>query len=993
MKRAIRFWAGFYGALWLWFICLCEVAVAQQDLETDAVYLLDVTSSMVGKGESDDILQKVLDLLLLEIDRFQTGRLVLITFAEGAYDLDGTGPIKAIYKVTVKTEQDKLFLRQFIRPKQYGSFPDDPSWPGIYEMVYEKTYKQRVSIGNTAVYDNILLALEELERFQNQFPGGSEAYIASHTQEIVVFTDGRDNASRRSFSSIVSQLRTRHFQMAERFRYKRYLFSDKREERKQVEEECTTLEKAGAVGYTQNVIASDIAQLVILDLDRQVLGFPNLWAAVIHEDSRTVTLRNIQLFYDEAKAKFLEGGRLVFNHPRAKDFGLPGDIAIKLKTEPTDLIFPFKEFSLSLTFEPASRMEAHLNQLKKEELIGVLQVKFIARDELTGQTVFQQPCRLSSKGKALVDVKNPSPIASLPFIRPSLTVDVKRSAVNQLRLDFTPNKVLSDLSQEQRMLEFHLLPALPFVNLSDESGAPLTWGSTLPLPSRHSTLYATVAGGETPCGDLRDIELRLHSITPSLLINGESRSSISFYYQLASLIVQPSQIITENLWSSERWASSSSEPVTAKFSLGVCSGTTGKLRLFVKGLNVPAQVRIEPETVDLDVTAAQELRFQIIVQPQTDWEALSQKLEGSGPHGYLQVSYEPKRDDVLSVLPELLPFTLSYRPRYVAMSVETLVAEKATPGGIVYRLEVHGVEVPSDKPLVVLQGHEGAANVWKVQRADSSEALPLAGSLPLRAGTYELQLDSNLPRSTQQGTLSFSTQGGWPLKIRLGQQEQLLMDGQYPLNYTLQVGDLLALVNCSNLTKESRWRRGQALLRCEPYIETVSPDAQIEMTPQCDQGLSVRMGQTEQRCGKTMSYQPFEVIIATDAPPGPSAVAQMVEHLEIEIYNRATQKSIETKVTKPEVRGYLLPKPYDQFWEPLLYWLVWIVWGAGLFAFLGAVTYALVWMRENPLIFLINYVWYDERWRMVTAWWLALGILVWLVQAGVAWGMNWSYGN
>lgn len=963
------------------------------ELETDAVYLLDVTSSMVGKSDSADILPKVLDTLLLEIDQFQTGRLTLITFAEGAYDLDGVGSIKAIYRIHIRTEQDKLFLKQFIRPRQYGPFPDDPSWPGIYEKVYEKTYKQRISIGNTAVYDSILLALEEMELLQNQFPGGPEAYTASHTQEIVVFTDGRDNASRHTFNSIMSQLRTRHFQMAERFRYKRYLFSDKREDRKQAGDECAILEKSGAAGYAQNVVAPDVAQLVILGLDRQMLGFPNLWSVAATEDSRTVVLRNIQLFYDKAKEKLLQGGRLIFKHPRAQDFGLPGDVAIRLKTEPSELIFPLNEFNLSLTFEPFSKVETHLNQLKKGELVGALQMKFVTQDESLEQAVFEQSCRLSAKGKALIDIKNPSPVVSLPFMRPSLTVDVRRSAVNQLRFDFMPNKVFSDLSQEQRMLEVHLLPALSFVSLFGESGTPLTWG-TLPLPSRPSTFYVTFTGGRA-CGDVQDIEIRLRSTIPSLLINGKSYSSISFLYQIASLVVQPSQIITENLWSSEQWLSGFREPITAKFSLGFCGGIAGKLRLFVKNLSVPAQVRIEPETLDLDQPSAQELRFQITVQPQTNWETLSQRLESSSLHGHLQVFYEPKQDNVLSALPEPLPLTLSYRPRYVAVSIEVLAKEKATPGTAVYRLEVHGVEVSSNEPLISLQAPEGAPNVWIVHRTDSSEALPLAESLPLQSGTYELRLSSNLKRSIQQGMFSLSTQGGGPLLVQLGQQEERRVNGQYSLNYTLEVGDLLAIVNCSGLAKESRWRRGQALLRCEPRIEGIPPNAQMEVTPRCGQGLSVRANQSEQyqRCGKSISLQPFEVIIAPDAPPGPSAVTQMVEHLEVGIYNRSTQKSIETNVAKPEMRGYLLPKPYDQFWEPLLHWLVWLIWGSGLFVLLGTITYAVVWIRENPLSFLVNYVWYDDRWRWMTGGWLALGVLMWLTQMGIAWGMRLYYGR
>lgn len=444
------------------FLLIASVIAAQdvalQASQTDAVYLLDVTSSMVGDGwkqcdRSKDILNQVLDLLLTEIERFSNGRLILITFAMGPYDLDEAGPIQGMYSIEIKGNADKLILKQFIRPKEYGAPAEAPSWPGIYETVYSRTCIEGRNIGGTAIYDTILLALQELEKLQTNYPGGKEAYAASHTQEIVVFTDGEDNASKNSFDKVLAQLKAHYFQMQGQFHYKRYLFSKEPEGIKQAEDECTKIEREGAAGYVQNVVAPDITQLVIIDFDRHILGFPNVWAPIPPEDSRTVTLKNIQLYYDRAKANLLEGGRLVIQPVKADDLGLPGDVAVKVKAEPADLKFPLEQFDLQITLEPFSRLKAFMQRDNKDGLRGLLRFTFVKDTQTTDTPVAQErACKITGHKEPLVDLKQSSIPVDLPYVRPALQVEWGVEHGEAFALTLVPNEVFQALHAKEQQV-------------------------------------------------------------------------------------------------------------------------------------------------------------------------------------------------------------------------------------------------------------------------------------------------------------------------------------------------------------------------------------------------------------------------------------------------------------------------------------------------------------------------------------------------------------
>lgn len=986
--------AGILFFLFLFILSPIGQAQTSQELQTDAVYLLDVTSSMVGV-DGQDILNDVIDRLLLDIERFPGGKFVLMTFADGPYDLDGPiGPIRAIYNVDIRSDQDKILLKRFLRPQGfkignkeysgYGPFPDDPNWPGVYAAVK----RSGNVIGPTGVYKAILQGLDILEKSQKE---GSADYATTHSQELFVYTDGRNNAiPSPSFDDVLKRLKDRNFNMVERFRYTRYLFSRDQGDIKNAEGECKDIEQSGAAGYIKNVATSDVSQLVILELDRQILGFPNIWSAPTGQDSQTVVLRHIQINYNPQQEQWLEGGQLVIQPLKSEDLGLPGDIAIRVGTKPATLRFPLKEFDLSLTFAPFSRLVTYLDQAKKARLTGPLHLSFLMKGEQQVSLVGEHACKLVAQQQgAVVDVRNSSPLLDVPFVRPGLVVAVTRSAENQLRVDLTPNQVFDQLTEEQRKVLLSVLPPAYQGSLADENGAPLAWGTPYLLPSRPATLFITF-NQEIACGKLDDLELRISSPFVGLLMNGETRSAVSFHYRLQTIAIRPPQIATVNLWAAEQWNPGATEPASSALTVEMCSSAAGRLGVLVKDTQVPAQIHVDPAVVGIEASSGQELNFMLKVQPQTDWEALGQALQSSGPHADLQITFESQEDDVLTVMPRSLPVVLTYHPRYVALKIRSLAQGKAAPGAGVYQLQIQGVGVPSDKPLLVL---EGSSDVWRVQRNDTTEVLSLSERLLMQSGSYTLQLQPNLPRSTQEGALSFSTQEDYPLLLQFNQQEERHVDGQYRLSYSLQVEALLALIRCSTSSENSRWHRGQVLLHCEPSAGGIPSDqvAQIQIIPNCDRGLALRTGQIDQRCGVVLPLKPFDVAVAADAPAG-NLVAQMANHFDVAAQNLATQKTIDTQLEKPLVHGYLFPKTYDQFWEPILRWLLWLVWGVGLVALAGAVTYAVIWMRDNPLSFLINNVWYDERWRWLTACWLAVGVFIGLVEAGIGLGMSWVYG-
>lgn len=967
-------------------------APAQPLPRTDAVYLLDVTSSMVGYTEgikpcdkSKDILNSVLDLLLTEIERFSQGRLILITFAEGPYDLDEAGPIQDVYSIEISSDADKLTLKQFIRPKEYGPPAAAPSWSGIYETVWRRTCVERRNIGNTSIYDTVLMAVQKLEELQTSYSEGLEAYVSSHTQEIIVFTDGKDNASRNSFDKVLAELQARYFQMSGRFHYKRYLFSHDPKDIDQAKDECMRIGRKGAGSYVQNVVAPEIAQLVIVDFDRSVLEFSdNLWTPAAPGDVHTVTLRNIHIYYDHAKEHLLSGAQLAIQPVRPEDFGLPGTIAVRVRTEPAPLIFPLTKFDLSLSFEPFSLLEQYVNRTKQDKLTGILHFVVIPPGR-AGPMSMSQACYVEAQG-VLIDVRRASLLVEISFKRPELVVSVQRSTINQLRIDLVPNSVLAGLTPNQRSVVIQSLPA-GWADLKDEQGALVPY--TQPIELSHPRTFFAIIKDRMSCLKSIEAEIRLAFLEPfsSSMINGEIRPRASFSYRIHGVDLHPSQLVTENLWTPQHWRSPTDE-VTIPFTLNICAPSSGTLHISAEAPDLPAYVRVQPARLEIHQEGSHPL--QLIIQPQQDWMVLAKSLEKPGPHLWLRVHYEVSDDEVLVATPAPLPVTLRYLPQYVIARLESLLVaqERVTPGASVYKLDIQSNGIPSDQEVLILEG----PGIWRIQRIGTSQVFSLAGPLSLGVGEYELQLEPHLSRSVQQGMLRFKTRGHWPLLIiRPGSHEVRLPEGQYELPYSLSVEDFLITVHCDGLPKGPRWRRGQALLRCIPQPERPYQGDQLEFIPLCGSGLWIRISNLEFPCGTPIPLETFEIVIASDAPAG-TQLAQQLDGLKIEARYSHYQQPIVVDLQKPQLRGYLLPLLYDQLGERVLLGLVGLAWGLGGLTLLGLVLYAALIQKENPLIFFINYVWYEERWRRLATIWLIVGVVFVVVQLLVSWGLRLSYG-
>jgi hypothetical protein len=165
--------------------------------KTEAVYLLDVSVSMVGRQSgAQDIMNTVIDTLINDLERFQQpdrdGTIVFITFADGPHPL---GPAKKQYVFDIKTQLD--LLKRFLRPAVYGAFRDPETgeelkdWPGVYEAT------KRWGGHKTGICKSLRPVLKEFREKQEGFQMGAVEYAQAFTQELVLITDGYENVEKR----------------------------------------------------------------------------------------------------------------------------------------------------------------------------------------------------------------------------------------------------------------------------------------------------------------------------------------------------------------------------------------------------------------------------------------------------------------------------------------------------------------------------------------------------------------------------------------------------------------------------------------------------------------------------------------------------------------------------------------------------------------------------------------------------------------------------
>ncbi len=108
----------------------------------DTIYLLDVTSSMVGQVKDNpnqpDIMDPVLEALSNSIQRKRNGNLILVTFSAGPFDMDGEGPIRSIYYFPHGSDYSALL--PFLNARWSSSVSTSVqlgSWPGVYPAMQE----------------------------------------------------------------------------------------------------------------------------------------------------------------------------------------------------------------------------------------------------------------------------------------------------------------------------------------------------------------------------------------------------------------------------------------------------------------------------------------------------------------------------------------------------------------------------------------------------------------------------------------------------------------------------------------------------------------------------------------------------------------------------------------------------------------------------------------------------------------------------------------
>lgn len=832
-----RVWVSFIGAFLVTILTLFPFvgrAQSPQGSATDAVYLLDVTSSMVGV-EGKDILNEVIDVLLSDIDRFSGGKFILITFANGPYDLDGSvGPIKAVYELDIRTDQEKLFLKQFLRPndfkigdkqyKGYGLFRDDSNWPGVYVKL---KYSGQV-VGPTGVFSAILQGLDILDRLQKE---GGKDYAATHTQELFVYTDGRNNVFPPipTFQSVLDRLKERNFQMLGQFRYKRYLFSQDLEDIKQAQEECAGIEQAGAAGYVKNVATPDISQLVILDLDRRILGFPNVWASAATGDSRTVVLKGLQIYFPPAQAKLLKGGRLVIQPVRPENFGLPGDVAIKVRTDPAELTFPLQQFDLYITLEPFSRLKAFMGQ--KADLKGALLFEFVKGSAAGAPAAQQRACSIATQKEPLIDFRQSSVLVDLPYTQPILQAawSVERGEAFALRLN--ANDVFKAMTAEEQQVRVDYNEKQLLV--TDDQGQSHKSGERFNLQGIPK-LVLRVSEGLTP-GHYQD-SLQVTPELGEVSVNGATVFTVNYEFWVMGFDRQ--KLVFPNLWTKSSAIQGDARTVTLQLQLtggpkdwGEIAIKPADFTLANSGLGIDVEPKLIEPPFDQQV-----IQVSLTVKPYSllaGKEDLQAQINKNATDGYALFEFSGPTDRLLRVSPSRLPVDLTYqiyRPEItLTVNGQTSISGVLDLGAVYKDQAAFTLELEPNETFRNLAENQQQVhldyNTGHFYLTDASgRQLPGADFNPVVTHTLMLKVNPTLlVDQAYEGaiTISSNIEG---LQIS-GQQQP------FTLGYKLSRPSPQVTISCSNSSSLRTVRGGMPLGNCaleynEVYLYEPTPTSQ-----------------------------------------------------------------------------------------------------------------------------------------------------------------------
>jgi hypothetical protein len=736
---------------------------AQEELEIDAAYLLDVSCSMLGQVVTPNILNQVIDILINEIGSIDRGRIILITFAAGPHDFDkgplGNGPIRPIYEFSLPEGRNNLL--SFIRPDEYGVFHDPDTgepfanWPGIYEATRGNCG------GQTAIYDTAKYALDMLEELQESYPGGKEGYAKSHVQLLVILTDGRDNASKLSFKDLLQIMDQRHWEMEKRFFYKRYYFGG---------EPPPSLPERP---YIDNLdIKPPIPPFFRIRLDRPVLVFPgNLWFL------NRLSLDKVQLAKIIGPAKEIGWGEISV---KPEGFNLPEGVAIHISTVPSPFQNPFKEggtFGLNLELTPHSILKDYLQQQGLVE--GVIE----------GYLLFEFSPKSSREG--FVDFVYSKVPVKLSFQRPHIKASFVREE-EAFCLNLSYNEAFESLGEEQKamVLDYNT----DHFYLTDAEGKVLKGNQF-----KAGRKFCFNINPDLDPGTYRG-EIKALPSSKEVLIN--SMASFEGGYEFSIVGFDREVLVFPNLWAPPAQIAGDSRLVVLKGLrlYGLPSEWDwSRLSIIPSGFKLPAGIQFKVLNPSAD-----RFDLELMATPYSQLPAVKDQINENLVDGYLQFRYPGEGGGLEQRLVKFkvkpgepgIPVDLEFKRRVISLKLEDHT------GGTLYREDPaisfrisYSEDLRADERRVLLQ----CSKEHFYLLTEEGERLD-CGAITFGGEGLIMKVSPQLSPGTYQGSWGLSTASS---EVWLeGLKPTLVQEHISP--YTLQLPYLIE-IETSQLTFPNLW--------------------------------------------------------------------------------------------------------------------------------------------------------------------------------------------
>jgi len=692
-------------------VLLPALAGNADQLETDVVYLLDVSYSMIGRCKDDgcpenrEYLDQSIDILLSELDAFQRGQFALVTFAERpehevAQDLDGEGPILSKYELHISSVDDpaKDALRRFLRPSEYGSFSGVGSpaseivdWPGLVEAV------RTLGGEHTAIRDNLLLALSILDEYQEEH---GELYLETHQRMVVLLTDGEDNDSRTTQVEMERIMEERGASVETRVLVTRYQWG--------------TLPFAEIPGVQERPFLGKPSEFHRIYLDRSILHFTgNLWmTGEVHiEDLRLGSISS--LGGDMTGDEGINWGSIQVS---PGGFELPGGIA--LYCEPTS-ITPDPVFhqgypiTLVVRLTPLDLVRDHIAKSASGsgDIEGWLGFEFVPFESMGRYVDF-----------AVYQID-----AVLPYSQPELSVECEKTGQG-FALHLRPNASFVEwagAARDKVSIEFDgshfALETIDGTSVSNELDVQLVSSPTTYVLTPHSDLlpghYSTRIGVQAPSSE------------NGVLVNGGAEQS--WDKELVVIGLDRPSLVFPNLWSASALPGAESELAARVRNVRLFGAMPDWRwdRLRITGYFELSGVGVQPSFSPVGETA---MDIRVAVAPRDLVRAMKSLINDGQPDGWLEFCYEEPNDDRLIVFErERIAVDLEYRELMVEISVSEFEGPAAGPLqpaiGLAFDFSGDVVEA-SRRMFVECKGDEGLAIVDESGSTIGCRSTVVAGS-------------------------------------------------------------------------------------------------------------------------------------------------------------------------------------------------------------------------------------------------------------------------